>query len=395
MAWDAEGRRVVALNTDRLPVRLVPLIGRQRELQDVVDALSLSRLVSLTGPGGIGKTRLALAAADAAREHFTGGVCWVELAPVGDPAIVPQAVADGLGVPGVPGQDATATIAGHIGDRPMLLVLDNCEHLAPAVAGLADRLLGSCPFLSILTTSRELLGVDGERSWPVPPLSLPADGVVPAVSALAEFDAVRLFEQRAQLVLPSFRLADDNAAAVLQVCRRLDGLPLAIELAAARMRVLSAGQLAERLDDIFAILVGGSRTAPARHQTLRATLDWSHDLLDADERAVFRRLAVFSGGFTLTAAGQVASGGDIQAERMLGLLTRLADKSLLQVDLSAGDARYHMLSTVRDYARERLAEAGEDGPARRAHLRCFIDLVERAEQRIEQHEQGPRGGQSS
>src|SRR5262245_24423227 len=155
---------MVALNTGRLPVRLVPLVGRQRELQDVVDALSLSRLVCLTGPGGIGKTRLALAAADAAREHFTGGVCWVELAPVGDPAIARQAVADGLGVPGVPGQDATATIAEHIGDRPLLLVLDNCEHLAPAVADLADHLLQACASLSILSTSRELLGVDGERS---------------------------------------------------------------------------------------------------------------------------------------------------------------------------------------------------------------------------------------
>jgi non-specific serine/threonine protein kinase len=232
---------MVALNTGRLPVRLVPLVGRQRELQDVVDALSLSRLVSLTGPGGIGKTRLALAAADAAREHFTGGVCWVELAPVGDPAIAPQAVADGLGVPGIPGQDATATIAEHIGDRPMLLVLDNCEHLAAAVADLADRLLGSCPFLSILTTGRELLGVDGERSWPVPPLSLPTEGMAPAVPALAGFDAVRLFEQRARLVLPSFRLADDNAEAVLQICRRLDGLPLAIELAAAPCARRSTG----------------------------------------------------------------------------------------------------------------------------------------------------------
>src|SRR5215470_7486757 len=398
MARDAEGRRVAALNTDRLPVRLVPLVGRQRELQDVVDALALNRLVSLTGPGGIGKTRLALAAADAAREHFTGGVCWVELAPVGDPAIVPQAVADGLGVPGIPGQDATATIAEHIDDRPMLLVLDNCEHLAPAVAGLADRLLGSCPFLSILTTSRELLGVDGERSWPVPPLSLPADGVVPAVPALAEFDAVRLFERRAQLVLPSFRLTDDNAAAVLQVCRRLDGLPLAIELAAARLRVLSAGQLADSLDDIFTVLVGGSRTAPARHQALRATLDWSHDLLDAEERAVFRRLAVFSGGFTLTAAGPVATAGDIDRTRVLELLTRLADKSLLQVDHRGRDARYHLLETVREYARERLAEAGEEAPARGAHLRCFVGLVERAGRRLDHREQdrgGDRGGSLS
>ena len=390
---------MAALNTGRLPVRLAPLVGRQRELQDVVDALARSRLLSLTGPGGTGKTRLALAAADAARGRFPGGVYWVELAPIDDPAIAPHAVADRLGVPEVPGQDATATIAERIGDRPMLLVLDNCEHLASAVADLADRLLRACASLPILATSRELLGVDGEHSWPVPPLSLPGDDTAPAASTLAGFDAVRLFEQRAQLVLPSFRLADDNATAVLQICRRLDGLPLAIELAAAWMRVLSAAQLAERLDDIFGVLVGGSRTAPARHQTLRATLDWSHDLLDADERAVFRRLAVFAGGFTLTAAGRVATAGDTDQARMLELLTRLADKSLLQVDHGGRDARYYLLETVRDYARERLAEAGEEEVStRRAHLCCFVDLVERAGRRLEHREQdlgGDRGGSLS
>jgi len=389
---------VAALNTGRLPVRLAPLVGRRRELQEVVDALARSRLMSLTGPGGTGKTRLALAAADAASGRFPGGVCWVELAPIDDPAIAPRAVADRLGIPEVPGQDATATIAEHVSDRPMLLVLDNCEHLAAAVADLADRLLGACASLSILATSRELLGVDGEHSWPVPPLSLPGDVTAPTASTLAGFDAIRLFEQRAQLVLPSFRLTDDNAAAVLQVCRRLDGLPLAIELAAARLRVLSAGQLAESLDDIFTVLVGGSRTAPARHQALRATLDWSHDLLDADERAVFRRLAVFSGGFTLTAAGPVATAGDIDRTRVLELLTRLADKSLLQVDHRGRDARYHLLETVREYARERLAEAGEEAPARRAHLRCFVGLVERAGRRLDHREQdrgGDRGGSLS
>jgi len=390
---------LAALNTGRLPVRLAPLVGRRRELQDVVDALARSRLLSLTGPGGTGKTRLALAAAYAARGRFPGGVYWVELAPIDDPAIAAHAVADRLGVPEVPGQDATATIAEHIGDRPMLLVLDNCEHLAPTVADLADRLLRACASLTILTTSRELLGVDGEHSWPVPPLSLPGDDTAPAASTLAGFDAVRLFEQRAQLVLPSFRLADDNADAVLQICRRLDGLPLAIELAAAWMRVLSAAQLAERLDDIFGVLVGGSRTAPARHQALRATLDWSHDLLDADERAVFRRLAVFAGGFTLTAAGRVATAGDTDRARMLELLTRLADKSLLQVDHGGRDARYHLLQTVRDYARERLAEAGEEEVStRRAHLCCFVDLVERAGRRLEHREQdlgSDRGGSLS
>jgi predicted ATPase/DNA-binding SARP family transcriptional activator len=379
-----------SLVTGRLPVRLTPLVGRQRELQDVVDSLSRSRLLTLTGPGGTGKTRLALAAAGAVSMSYPEGVCWVELAPLDDPGIVAQVVARRVGVPDCPGQDAAAAIAEHVGDRSMLIVLDNCEHLVSAVADLADQLVGACQAMSILATSREVLGVDGERSWPVPPLSLPEAGA-PTSAALAESDAVRFFEYRAQLVLPSFRLADDNAAAVVQVCRRLDGLPLAIELAAAQVRMLSVGQLAERLNDIFTVLVGGARTAPPRHQALRATLDWSHDLLDEDERVVFRRLAVFAGGFTLTAAEQVAAGSGIRPERMFELLTRLAGKSLLRVDHVGGDARYHLLSTVRDYALKRLAEASEEEATRRAHLRCFADLVEEVAPRIEGGREGALG----
>jgi predicted ATPase/DNA-binding SARP family transcriptional activator len=377
------------LTVGRLPVQLVPLVGRQRELQDAVDALSRSRLVTLTGPGGTGKTRLALAAADAARGSFADGVCWVELAPIDDPEVVALAVAGSLGAGEEPGRDVADTIAEHVGDHSMLIVLDNCEHLAAPAAELAHRLLGSCPALSILATSREALGVDGERQLAVPPLALPRDDIVPAPSAIAEFDAVRLFEQRAQLVLPSFRLADENAAAVHHVCRRLDGLPLAIELAAARLRILSVGQLAERLDDIFAVLVGGVRTAPRRHQTLRATLDWSHDMLAEDERAVFRRLAVFAGGFTLAAAEEVTAGRDIRPGQVLDLLTRLADKSLLRVDHTGGDVRYHLLATVRDYARECLAAASEEESARRAHLLFFADFVEQIEPRISGTDHAP------
>jgi len=372
-----------SLMTGRLPVRLTPLVGRQRELQDVVDSLSGSRLVTLTGPGGIGKTRLALAAAGVVSARYPGGVCWVDLAPLDDPGIVAEVIARQLGVPDSPGQDAAAAIADHISDWSMLIVVDNCEHLAYAVADLAGQLLGACPALSILATSREVLGVDGERSWPVPPLSLPDAGAPAAAVALAESDAVRFFEHRAQLVLPSFRLADDNAAAVVQVCRRLDGLPLAIELAAAQMRVLTVGQLAERLDDMFTVLVGGARTAPRRHQALRATLDWSHDLLDEDERVVFRRLAVFCGGFVLTAAEQVAAGCGIGPQRVLELLVRLADKSLLRVDRGGSDARYHLLSIVREYALERLAEASEEKTARGALLWWAVGLTEEVAPRIE------------
>jgi predicted ATPase len=303
------------LTTGRLPVQLVPLVGRQRELRDVVDALSRGRLLTLTGPGGTGKTRLALAAADAARPSYAHGVYWVELAPIDDSEVVPLTVAGKLGSRESPGQDVTETIADHVGDRSMLIVLDNCEHLAAAAAELVHRLLAACPALSVLATSREMLGVAGERQLAVPPLALPQGDIIPALSALVEFDAVRFFEQRAQLVLPSFRLADDNAVAVHHVCRRLDGLPLAIELAAARLRTISVGQLAERLDDIFTVLVGGLRTAPRRHQTLRATLDWSHDLLGDAERAVFRRLAAFAGGFTLSAAEEITVNGDIRPDR--------------------------------------------------------------------------------
>ena len=377
----------MSLTRGQLPVRLTPLVGRETELDDIVAALHRNRLITLTGPGGTGKTRLALAAARTAEASFPGGACWVALAQIDDPAIIGQAVATQLGVPDTPGQDPVEAIAKHVADHPMLIVLDNCEHLAEAAASLAEYLLAACPALVVLATSREALGVEGELSWQVPPLSLPEGGPAPTASELVTSDAVKLFEQRAQLVRPSFRITDENAAAVLSICQRLDGLPLAIELAAARMRILSSAQLAERMDDIFALLVGGARSAPPRHQALRATLDWSYDLLDTDERATFRRLATFFGGFTLHAAERIAAGGDIRPDAMLELLTRLADKSLLRVEHAArGETRYFLLATIRDYARERLAEAAESDQARQAHLRYFTELVEDTTRRIEQVE---------
>jgi predicted ATPase len=376
----------MSLTRTQLPVRLTPLVGRASELGDVVDALDRSRLITLTGPGGAGKTRLALAAAKTAGESFPAGVHWVALAQINDQAIVGQAIATQLGVPDTPGQDAAEAVAEQIADHRVLVVLDNCEHLAEAAADVAEYLLASCPALVVLATSREALGVEGELSWQVPPLSLPKAEPAPTAAALARSDAVTLFEQRAQLVRPSFRVSDENAAGILWICRRLDGLPLAIELAAARMRIMSAAQLAERLDDIFAVLVGGARSAPPRHQALRATLDWSHDLLDADERAVFRRLAAFFGGFTLRAAERIAAGGEIRPDAMLEMLTRLADKSLLRVEHARGDSRYFLLAIIRDYAREKLEAAAETDSVRRAHLQYFTDLVERAAASIEQVE---------
>ena len=377
----------MSLTRGQLPVRLTPLVGRETELDDIVAALHRNRLITLTGPGGTGKTRLGLAAARTAEASFPDGACWVALAQIDDPAIIGQAVATQLGVPDTPGQDPVEAIAKAVADHPVLVVLDNCEHLAEAAASLAEYLLAACPALVVLATSREALGVEGELSWQVPPLSLAKGGPALIASELATSDAVKLFEQRAQLVRPSFRITDENAAAVLTICQRLDGLPLAIELAAARMRILSSTQLAERMDDIFAVLVGGARSAPPRHQALRATLDWSYDLLDTNERATFRRLATFFGGFTLHAAERIAAGGDIRPEAMLELLTRLADKSLLRVEHAArGETRYFLLATIRDYARERLTEAAESDQAWQAHLRYFTELVEDATKRIEQVE---------
>ena len=386
------------LTDDTVPVRLSTLVGRESELDDIGRSLAGCRLLTLTGPGGVGKTRLAIAAATSASTagQFPAGVFWVELAVVDDPAMVPRIVAARLGVPDAPGQGAAHAIAAHIASHPVLLVLDNCEHLVAETAGLTEFLLAACPVLTVLATSREPLGVEGELSWAVPPLSLPAPVLAPsasapsalaAVSASAGSDAVRLFEQRARLVRPSFRLSDENAAAVARICGRLDGLPLAIELAAARMRTLSPAQLAQRLDDIFAVLAGGARSAPPRHRTLRATLDWSHHMLAADERAVFRRLAEFAGGFTLDAAEQVAAGDGISAGAMLELLTRLANKSLLQVDHDAGHdgqaSRYRLLATIRDYAAERLTETAETASIRAAHLRYYAEFAEGAAARIE------------
>jgi predicted ATPase/DNA-binding SARP family transcriptional activator len=364
------------LTTGRLPTRLTPLVGRELELGEVTRALVGSRLLTLTGPGGAGKTRLALATA--AGLAATADVAWVELASLEAGQFVAPAVAAKLGVPETPGTDPAAAIAAHLtasrdgarGRRTVLVVLDNCEHLAAAAASLTEYLLAECPGLSVLATSREPLGVEGERSWPVPPLE--------------RASAVKLFEDRARLVVPSFVLSDANAVAVAEVCAKLDGLPLAIELAAARMRILSVRQLAERLDDVFGVLTGGARSAPARHQALRATLDWSHDLLTKSERVAFRRLAVFSGGFPLAAAEQVAALGDSAVREIvpgdvLDLLTRLADKSLLRVDRE----RYYLLATIREYAAAALTGAGELDQARRAHLEYYTEFAEQAGARVE------------
>jgi predicted ATPase/DNA-binding SARP family transcriptional activator len=374
----------------RIPARtnlraaLTSFVGRDEDLATVRALVGEYRLTTLTGPGGSGKTRLSVEAARGLHEWLPDGVWFVELAPVGDGADVPQAVLAALGVRdqvlGGPVEgEPVDRLAAALGTRRVLLVLDNCEHVVDAVAELADRLLGECPRLRILATSREPLGITGEALWPVEPLALPPDGAGDALS----YAAVRLLADRARAVRPGFTVGDD-AAAVTRICRALDGMPLAIELAAARLRTMSAAQLAARLDDRFRLLTGGSRVALPRHQTLRAVVDWSWELLSEEERVLWRRLAVFAGGATQETAERVCAGGPVAADRVLPLLTALAEKSLLVV---ADGERYRMLETIRAYGLERLDEVGEREQVRQAHAACFVELTEWIEPRLRRRDQ--------
>src|SRR5262245_20169160 len=342
---------------DNLPHELSSFVGRERERAEVARLLGTTRLLTLAGAGGAGKTRLALRVAADVRADFPDGVWLAELAWLGDPALVPAAVGLAVGVREQPGRPPVETLAQALGRGGVLVVLDNCEHLVDACARLVDRLLRACPRLRVLATSRERLGVPGELTWRVPPLSTPAERPDLSAAELAGADAVRLFVARASAVLPGFVLSDANAAAIAQICRRLDGMPLAIELAAVRTRTLSPGEIAARLDDRFRLLVGGSRTAPPRQQTLRATVGWSYDLLAADEQRLFERLAPFAGGFDLAAAARVGLDEPAQADGddALGRLDRLVDQSLVLVDRLEADApaRYSLLETLRAFAWER------------------------------------------
>jgi non-specific serine/threonine protein kinase len=286
-------------------LQLSSFVGREKELAEVKRLLENNRLLTLTGSGGCGKTRLALAAAGELVEGFEDGVWLVELASLADPSLVPQAVASTLGVREQPGHSLTETLSDHLRSKKVLLVLDNCEHLVEACAELAEALLRSCPELRILATSREALGLTGELAWLVPSLSLPDLRHLPAVESLPLYESARLLIERIVAVKPTFTLTEQNAPAVAQVCYRLDGIPLALELAAARAKVLSVEQIADRLEESFGLLSAGSRTSMPRHRALHATMDWSHELLPEEEQTLFRRLSVFAGGFSLEAAESV------------------------------------------------------------------------------------------
>jgi predicted ATPase/DNA-binding SARP family transcriptional activator len=370
--------------THNLPVPTTSFVGREREIAEVRQLLEHDRLVTLTGAGGCGKTRLAMRVADDLVEEYPDGVWWVELAALSDPVLVCPTVAGVLGVREQPGCTLEATLVAVLRSKHLLLLLDNCEHLAAICARHVETLLHACPGLHCLVTSREALGIAGETTWIVPSLSVPPpqSPVGDCASHVAQYEAVRLFTERAAAALPAFVLTDQNATAVANLCRRLDGIPLALELAAARVKVLSPEQITARLDDCFSLLAGGSRTALPRHQTLRATMDWSYDLLPEPERVLFRRLAVFAGGFTLEAAEAVCSGAgrdDIPPHQILDLLSHLVDKSLVGVEARGQAVRYRLLETVREYARERLRQAAEEEWARSRHLDFFLRLAEEAE----------------
>ena len=367
-----------------LPLELTSFIGRENQLAEVRGLLGgEARLVTLCGPGGCGKTRLALAVAREMVEAFEGGVWWVELASISDSKLVPGAVAQALGVREMPDRPLTEVLVAYLEPRKTLLVLDNCEHLVEECADLAYVLLRSCPDLKILATSREPLRIAGESSWTVPSLSLPDPQSLPPTGELGRYEAIRLFVERATTVDTGFALTEQSASAVVRLCSRLDGIPLAIELAAARARVLSAEQISEKLEDPLALLTTGSRTAPPRHQTLRAALEWSYDLLDEQERELFGRLSVFAGGWDLEAAEAVGAGGSVLPGMVLDLLSNLVDKSLVVAEKSGeGEGsyvRYRMLEPVRQFAREKLQERPEEPEARRRHAEHYLAFAETAE----------------
>jgi predicted ATPase len=368
---------------NNLPLQLTSFVGRARELAAVGEALAAHRLLTLTGPGGTGKTRLALQLAAHVAGEYPDGAWLAELAPLADSALVPQTVAVAVGVREEPGRPLAATLADALRTKRLLLVLDNCEHLLPAVAPLAADLLAACPGLMVLATSRAPLRVRGEHRFPVPPLTLPDPARLPDLGQLTQYEAVALFVARAAGVRPDFVVTNANAPAVAELCHRLDGLPLALELAAARAALLPPAALLARLERRLPLLRGGPRDAPARHQTLRATLDWSHDLLDAAERALFRRLAVFAGGCTLEAAEAVCGapdGGEDPPLDVLEGLASLVEKSLVRQDADpGGEARFGMLETIREYGLERLDESNEGAARRRRHTSFFLELARAAE----------------
>ncbi|HEY3062030.1 MAG TPA: tetratricopeptide repeat protein [Chloroflexota bacterium] len=359
------------------PVRLTTFIGREQERADIVQLLANKRLVTLTGTGGVGKTRLALEIGSDLQRADSDGAWFIELASVVDPNAVPQRVAEAVGIAETAGEPLLQTLIGSIQRSRGLLILDNCEHLVDACAAIADQLLRACSEMRIIATSRQPLGVEGETVWSVSPLPLPGAGLT-GNDEIGASAAIRLFCDRASSARPTFALSDMNAGPVARICRRLDGIPLAIELAAARMSVLSPDELLHRLDDRFSMLRGVNRAASSRQQTLRATLDWSYELLQPLERVLLRRVAVFQGGWDLEAAESVCAAAELHTSQVFDALSSLVDKSVVVADVQGTPARYQLLETVRQYAWEALSEAGEADSLQTHHAAFYTALAEEA-----------------
>jgi predicted ATPase/class 3 adenylate cyclase len=387
---DFPALRSLSTRRSNLPVQLTSFVGRDRELEEVAALVGRHRLVTLIGTGGTGKTRLMLEAAARVLDRYPDGVWLAELAPLGDPSQIPSEVARAVGAPEVPGVPALATVSAFLAEKDLLLLMDNAEHLVDGVARFAERVLATAPSLRILTTSREALAVPGEAVLQLQSLSCPTIGIVRPggitdapvdLEAAASTEAVRLFTERAAAVDPGFTLRRDNVAAVAEICRRLDGIPLAIELAAARVSALSPDDIAMRLGDRFRLLAGGRRTAVPRQQTLHALIDWSWDLLTEEDRRLLRRLSVFTGGWTVARASEIVGDGPgaVDSLDLADGLARLVDRSLVVVERGT-TTRYRMLETIRQYAREKLIEAGEASDVADRHLAAFAAFAAEAEE---------------
>jgi predicted ATPase/class 3 adenylate cyclase len=364
-----------------LPLQLTTFVGREKEIAEITNLLATDRLVTLVGPGGVGKSRLALQVGAELIGEIAQGVWFVDLAPLAESELVPQAVASVLNVREEGKRSLEETLADYLNDKTLLLILDNCEHQIDSCAQLADSLLRVCSGLRILITSREALRISGEMTRPVLPLDTPDSQHLPVLEKLSQYDAVRLFIDRAVAVSPTFAVDNANAPAVAQICHSLDGIPLAIELAAARVRAMSVEMIATRLDDRFRLLSAGERLVRQRHQTLEAVIDWSYDLLREYERNLFRRLGVFAGGWTLEAAEAVCCGKGIEECEILYLLTSLVDKSLVQIDRPREEVRYRMLETVRQYAWEKAFSTNEVEGVRARYIDYYLKLAEEGEEK--------------
>lgn len=375
-----ETRALTFKRTSKLniPIPMTSFIGRDKELREVSGLLSESRLVTLTGAGGVGKTRLAIQVVAEVLERFPDGVWFLDLAPLSEPALVPIALASLIGFHEIMDTKSPITnlLIRSFHSRVALVIFDNCEHLIIACAKLVDLLLTSCPNLSVLATSREALRVAGEVPYRVPSLEIPRSEVEFRIDESSKMESVKLFAERAAVTSPGFAIHPQNVAAIARICQRLDGIPLAIELAAARINVLTPQQILNRLDDRFNLLTGGMRTALPRQQTLRAAIDWSYNLLLEKERILFRRLAVFTGGWTLEAAEQVCSGEGIGSSEILDLLSQFVNKSLVFFEAGNLETRYRRLETIREFAREKLIEATEAGKLQDRHLAYFLKKAE-------------------